>query len=94
MQMFTTDRFLVIVMEHVNGMPFSTLLSKLGPLNEEEARYAFRQVIDAVSYCHHQVDNLLRLQLAHASTVACGMATGLCVGLVGSHVHYKDVQHC
>ena len=62
MQYFTTQQYLVIVMEYVAGMPFSTLLSTVGPLNEEEARFAFKQVIDAISYCHQKVQALIEPQ--------------------------------
>ena len=57
LQMFTTQQHLVILMEHVNGISLSTLLANMGPLNEEEARFAFRQIIDAVSFCHSKVGN-------------------------------------
>ena len=53
-QVYTTDAHLVIVMEYASEHLERTL-PKTGRLSEKEAKAYFRQLIDAVAYCHKQV---------------------------------------
>lgn len=49
----TTDIF--VVMEYVSGGELFDLIAQKGRLPESEARYYFKQIIDGVDYCHHNL---------------------------------------
>lgn len=48
-----TDIF--VVMEYVSGGELFDLIAQKGRLPEAEARYYFKQIIDGVDYCHHNL---------------------------------------
>ena len=48
-----TDIF--VVMEYVSGGELFDLIAQKGRLPESEARYYFKQIIDGVDYCHHNL---------------------------------------
>uniref|UniRef100_A0A6B2LDH6 non-specific serine/threonine protein kinase n=1 Tax=Arcella intermedia TaxID=1963864 RepID=A0A6B2LDH6_9EUKA len=48
------DRFLYIVMEYAPGGDLFTHVQKHGHLSETKARYFFKQMVDAVQFCHEK----------------------------------------
>ena len=44
----------IFVMEYLEGGELKEYLTKKGRLNEEEAQWFFRQIVDAIFYCHRQ----------------------------------------
>lgn len=88
MQVYTTDTHLVIVMEYVAGGRFERLLAKEGRLPEKEARRYFGQLIDAVAYCHEQV------QLPSAQHTCFAEQPTARVGSAGSDTCKTENRQC
>ena len=51
-EVIETKNTLFVVMEHVSGGELYDYLVAHGRMKEKEARLKFRQIINAVSYCH------------------------------------------
>lgn len=51
---FETPKYLIIVMEYVSGGDLLSYVKKRNKLNENVARYIFRQIIHSLDYIHNQ----------------------------------------
>lgn len=49
---FENDDKIILVMEYASGGELYDYVGKHGPLQEDEVRRLFRQVVSAVYYCH------------------------------------------
>lgn len=51
-EVFETDDFIWIVMEHASCGELFDYIVKNGMVKEPEARHFFRQILSAIEYCH------------------------------------------
>lgn len=63
-----TDEHLVIVMEYASGGHLEERITTGGRLSEAKARIIFKQILDAVDYCH-RCATCIYLQAAHINAV-------------------------
>ena len=49
---FVTGKDIVMIMEYAGGGEVFQLVEKEGKLSEKDARDIFKQIVNAVNYCH------------------------------------------
>jgi hypothetical protein len=73
LQVFLTERHLVLVMEYASGGNLFQYVSQRGGLSEQDARWFFQQLIIALAYCHSMV-GALWVDCLHSAVLCLPMA--------------------